>query len=181
MKHTAVACRTSVITNALKTTAMIYKIAACCGLILTSLTFSSYQSTQELTFQQLTALNGAWKMVTPTETILEEWRQSPTGMMVGRSYRVKGTDTTLLESIVLKQDTKGIYYIPTTEDKNKHTVTFTLNKRDQNRFVFENKKHDFPQRIIYNLISRDSIAARIEGTVKGKTQSQDFFYKRVKQ
>ena len=44
--------------------------------------------------------------------------------------------------------------------------------------VFENPKHDFPQRIRYRL-KGDTLHARIEGTINGKERAIDFPYQRA--
>lgn len=112
--------------------------------------------------------------------VYEEWMPTPVGY-VGRSYKVTGSDTTIFEKVVLKKDAQGIYYVPTTQNQNnRQPVTFTLVQREKNRFVFENKAHDFPQRVIYNIVNHDSIAARIEGVQNGNERSEDYFYRRVK-
>lgn len=124
-------------------------------------------------------LKGTWIMNSAKGPIYEEWKQDGTALK-GRSYKLTGTDTVLFESIVLMQDDKGVYYIPSTENQNdKKPVTFTLISSENQRFVFENKLHDFPQRIIYQLVNSDSIAARIEGTVKKESRFVDYNYKRV--
>lgn len=46
--------------------------------------------------------------------------------------------------------------------------------------VFENPNHDFPQRIIYRLVTVDSLVARIEGRIDGKERSSDFPYRRAR-
>jgi hypothetical protein len=40
--------------------------------------------------------------------------------------------------------------------------------------VFENKEHDFPQRIIYRLVANGKLLGRIEGVVDGAERSADF-------
>jgi hypothetical protein len=40
--------------------------------------------------------------------------------------------------------------------------------------VFENREHDFPQRIIYRLLPGFGLLGRIEGVVDGKARSADF-------
>jgi hypothetical protein len=42
--------------------------------------------------------------------------------------------------------------------------------------VFENPQHDFPQRVIYRKRGADSLIARIEGTMNGKSRGVDFPY-----
>jgi len=46
--------------------------------------------------------------------------------------------------------------------------------------VFENLRHDFPQRIIYRRVSEDSLIARIEGMINGAKRSIDFPYRKIK-
>jgi len=52
---------------------------------------------------------------------------------------------------------------PKSEEERDHAIKF-----------FENKKHDFPQRIIYSNIKSDSLYARIEGMDKGKYRAVEF-------
>ena len=49
------------------------------------------------------------------------------------------------------------------------------------RVVFENKQHDFPQRILYWLDAQGALHARIEGPQGGKTVSEEWVWKRAKQ
>jgi hypothetical protein len=44
--------------------------------------------------------------------------------------------------------------------------------------VFENKAHDFPQRVIYRRCGA-ALCARVEGEVKGQLQSEDWRYTRI--
>jgi hypothetical protein len=55
-----------------------------------------------------------------------------------------------------------------------------MTESDKATFTFENKEHDFPQRIIYRIINPDSVVARIEGVKNGKPGSFDYYYKRIK-
>jgi hypothetical protein len=45
--------------------------------------------------------------------------------------------------------------------------------------VFENKAHDYPQRVIYRRCGEDLCAA-VEGVVKGKLQREEWRYTRLK-
>ena len=45
--------------------------------------------------------------------------------------------------------------------------------------VFERASDDFPKRVIYRKCGAD-LCARIEGTVKGKLEHQDWRYSRIK-
>jgi len=46
--------------------------------------------------------------------------------------------------------------------------------------TFENKDHDFPQRIIYKNTGQDSLYARVEGNDKGKFRKEEFAMRRNK-
>ena len=45
--------------------------------------------------------------------------------------------------------------------------------------VFENRAHDFPQRVIYRRGADGRLDARIEGTIDGQPRAVDFPYRRV--
>ncbi len=44
--------------------------------------------------------------------------------------------------------------------------------------VFENKAHDFPQRVIFRRCD-DTLCARIEGTIQGKAEAEEWRYRRL--
>jgi hypothetical protein len=132
-------------------------------------------------FKGLHALEGTWKMETAKGPLFEEWRVLGKISLLGRSYKLKGTDTLLLESVTLTNKREGIYYIPTvTGQNNGRAVSFKMISNDHSSFTFENKEHDFPQRVIYKIINADSLVARIEGSKGGKQMSSNFSYSRIK-
>lgn len=57
-------------------------------------------------------------------------------------------------------------------------VAFTRTVANDSTWTFENKQHDFPQRISYT-VSRDTLNAYIEGTTKDGEMRLDFKLKRV--
>jgi len=61
-----------------------------------------------------------------------------------------------------------IFFIPTgyTEGNNS-TIAFKLFSAENNTFIFENKEHYFPARIVYRFLSNDKILAWIEGSIHG--------------
>ena len=129
-------------------------------------------------FQQLT---GLWQMQTSRGPLFEEWNKPCGDSMAGRSYKIKGSDTILLESVSIKTIGNNIFYVPTVQDQNnRQPVFFKLISQSSNSFVFENKEHDFPQRIIYRFVNNDSVVARIEGIKNGVERHSEFYYGRVK-
>jgi hypothetical protein len=97
----------------------------------------------------------------------------------GISYQVNGTDTVITERVQLIRRGFRIMYIPTVVENNNKPVVFILIKLDQGSYTFENKEHDFPQRIIYNLPRNNAMHAWIEGNINGQFKRSDFHYKKV--
>ena len=67
----------------------------------------------------------------------------------------------------------GLVYVA--QPGGRSPTEFVLTKIDGSRAVFENPRHDFPQRIVYELSNKDSLSASI-GFAKGRLQG--FEYKR---
>lgn len=126
-------------------------------------------------------LIGEWQNNSSEGNATEVWEKKNDSTFVGKSYFVIGKDTVSSESISLQQYGKDLFYIPTVKGQNseqpvKFAVTFSTNKQ----LVFENTKHDFPQKISYTQITNDSLLAEISGMMDGKQNSQKFPMTRVK-
>jgi hypothetical protein len=129
-------------------------------------------------FKKLHALEGTWKMTTKRGVIYEEWKKVDNDYLQNRGYIVKAADTVVTERVALTNTKAGIFYTSTVEDQNnKQPVKFKMTKTEANMFIFENPAHDFPKRIVYKLITADSLHAFIDdGTETGKRQN--FYYKK---
>jgi Domain of unknown function (DUF6265) len=130
------------------------------------------------TFKKLYSLEGTWKMNTKRGAICEEWKKMDKNYLQNKGYMIKGKDTIISERVSLTNTKGGIFYTSTVEDQNnKQPIAFKMTKAEGNMFVFENPAHDFPKRIVYKLITADSLHAFIDdGTEAGK--KQNFYYKR---
>ena len=85
-----------------------------------------------------------------------------------------------METIELMKAEDGIYYIPKVKDQNSaKAVYFKLTFKGETEVIFENQEHDFPQKIKYQKINKDSIIAEISGNISGRLKSQKFPMKRV--
>ena len=139
------------------------------------------QSFSENDFKALQGLEGLWKMETSRGAIYEEWHTNSNNKMAGRSYRINNADTIVMERIELYREGNDIIYSPVVSNQNnQQAVTFKLISITNGRYIFENKAHDFPQRIIYKIESKDAVHARIEGMRNGQERGSDFRYSRVK-
>ncbi|HQT22580.1 MAG: hypothetical protein B7X86_06140 [Sphingobacteriales bacterium 17-39-43] len=127
-------------------------------------------------------LKGSWTMNTAKGRIVESWKMSKDSRMYGISFSISNAgDSTLLETIKIYESAGSIYYEPTGNGAgNDSTVSFKLVSAEDGIFVFENKNHDFPQRISYHFQSASNVLAWIEGTVNGKFRKIEFPYSREK-
>jgi Domain of unknown function (DUF6265) len=99
----------------------------------------------------------------------------------GRSNFIAGKDTLSSETISLEQNGGNIFFIPTVKGQNnEQPVKFLLTYSTMNQLVFENPEHDFPQKITYTQITKDSLLAEISGMMAGKQNSQKFPMTRAK-
>ncbi len=126
-------------------------------------------------------MNGSWKMSTKKGMIIETWATLNDSAMQGISFFInKNADTTELESISLLYSNSKYYYIPAAIGQNDNLpVKFTITSFDEKSFVAENPEHDFPKRIIYQLITVDSIHAIVDGGPSMPDKKSDFYYSRI--
>jgi hypothetical protein len=59
-------------------------------------------------------------------------------------------------------------------------VGFKLVEAGEQRAVFQNLQHDFPQRILYWIDAAGALHARIEGPQAGKTVSEEWVWTKVR-
>ena len=129
-----------------------------------------YPADNKRTFKKLFSLEGVWKIATKKGTLCEEWKKIGKNYLQNKGYIIKGSDTLITERVALTRTTEGIFYTSTVEDQNnKKPVVFKMTSASNNRFIFENPKHDFPKQIFYQLVSADSLHAFIDDGVEGTT------------
>ena len=134
-------------------------------LICILLTFCmSCKSISELT--ELEWVLGKWQV--NESRSYEEWEKVNKDLYRGKGYKVRKNDTLITETIDLVKRGDAIFYIPSVSDQNEgKPVEFKLISKKEEELIFENKEHDFPQRIIYIKTSDSLIDARIEGIKQG--------------
>lgn len=124
---------------------------------------------------------GNWENVTKESVSREIWTQKNDSTLFAESFTTVEKDTVFYEKVDLIERNDSLLYIVSVRDQNKEKpVTFYSTKSTKNQLVFENPKHDFPNKIEYNKVGSDSIFAKIYGTDKGKEVTVDFPMKRSK-
>lgn len=125
-------------------------------------------------------LLGKWENKSAEGTLSETWKKQNDSTFDGRSYFISGKDTLFSEAIRLLERNAKWYYIPTVGNQNQQQSTiFKMTYFSGKQLVFENLKHDFPQKITYNRIGNDSIIAEISGIQNGKTKKETFRMKKI--
>lgn len=134
-------------------------------------------------FKLLYPLLGEWATPFKDGEMFEKWEMKYDKMMKGKSVYVNNNEEESLEDITLVLEDRRIYYIPEVKGQNNdEPVKFTLIEiADENKFIFENKDHDFPQRIIYEFKTPDEINATIEGQTKKGLKQIVYKFKRKKE
>ncbi len=136
------------------------------------------ENDNEKVFKKLYALEGTWKMNGKRGFIYEEWIKVNKDHLQNRGYIIKEGDAVVTERVALTNSKDAIFYTSTVEDQNdQKPIAFKLTASAGHKYVFENPAHDFPRRIVYRLISADSLHAFIDdGTETGKRMN--FYYKK---
>lgn len=134
-------------------------------------------STPKLT--QLQWLLGEWGNENGEEIMKELWKKENDSTFTGFAYTKVAQDTVFAETLKIQHLDEAILLTVVAYNQNDDVpVTFRMITLEDGKIVFENKAHDFPQRIAYTNPQQDSIHAWIEGTVKGELQKIDFYYGR---
>lgn len=124
-------------------------------------------------------ISGCWEVNDNGRVTTERWGKPTENLMIGTSQTVKNGKSVAFEFLRIVNNGHGLYYIARPSSA-KDETPFMVSKTNANEIVFENLKHDFPQRIIYRSEEKDSLFARIEGTVNGQLKGMDIPMKRVK-
>lgn len=125
-------------------------------------------------------LLGTWEGHVHETYITEIWEKGKDAYW-GRSYSIRGEDTTSSERIRLQQEGNILWYISVVKNQNEgKEVRFMLTSSDANQLVFQNPEHDFPKKIKYTRVTNDSLFAEISGFYQGEEHSEKFPMRRAK-
>ena len=125
-------------------------------------------------------LLGKWENKTQTVIFLKIGNNLTTALFKRESFFIKEKDTLHFEAITLQQKGEELFYTATVKGQNEDKpVTFKLTSATDKKLVFENPKHDYPQKITYSLIKKDSLVAEISGIQQGKPSSEKFGMKKT--
>lgn len=147
------------------------------GLALPSFTFAPPDGSG---LKELTWLLGTWKRDTAKSVTYESWRRLSSRTFEGESHRIaKATgDTVFTEYLLLAEMGSEVFYIPKVAE-NEYPVPFKLISSENDRVIFDNPDHDFPQRITYQRNAEGSLTALVGGKLDGEDKQIEFRFTRV--
>lgn len=127
--------------------------------------------------EQVAWLAGCWERGSGNRIVEEQWMRPRGGTMLGMARTVRGDSTIEWEHLRIAEEGDTLVYhaMPSRQEP----AAFRSISVANDAVTFEDKGHDFPQRISYRRAPGDSLHARIEGTVRGQTRGVDFRYQRV--
>ncbi|WP_316843337.1 DUF6265 family protein [Pedobacter psychrodurus] len=148
--------------------------------ILVLIGFCSKVQAQKEPLKTFAFVLGNWEMQTSKGKIVEQWVQSSDQLLSGKSYRINAKgDSLLSETLQVRKIGKEIFYCSTVVNQNEgKEVCFKLVSTKDKIYIFENKEHDFPQKIVYQNQGKKEMLAWIEGELNGKNRKSEFRYKR---
>ena len=109
-------------------------------------------------------LTGAWVGTRRSSSIEERWSPPKGGAMLGISRTVKGEKMSGFEFLRIIERDGSLVYVA--QPGGRAPTEFVLTKLEKDRAEFVNPRHDYPQRIIYELSDAGRLTASI-GFAKG--------------
>jgi hypothetical protein len=127
-------------------------------------------------------LLGEWEKKDSLGTLKEIWTTQDDSSYVGQSYYFQNEKDTLHnEQIELTQDGGHLIYRATVKgENNDEAVPFQMTKSEDSLLIFENPKHDYPQKIQYKLMKNGSLIATISGKQNKKSSSESYLMMKKK-
>ena len=147
--------------------------------LLPSCSEQSQKTIETNKLNQFECLVGKWYNHSPDGDFFENWVKTNDTVFSGNSCFVSGEDTLFSEKMTLELKGTEVFYVVSVNNQNQgKAVLFKLISDSNKVFVFENKLHDFPQRIIYTNPLPDSLYARFEGIKNENNHFEEFSFNR---
>ena len=132
---------------------------------------------QRTSLDALSFMVGSWRQTTDKVEVEEHWLPAKGDVMLGLGRTVRGNGKpTGFEFLRIAPTKTGMSYFASPQGR--PATEFPLIELAKDKAVFENSQHDFPQRISY-WRDGERLKARIEGTIKGQKQSEEWTWEKA--
>ena len=130
------------------------------------------------TVERLAWLAGSWRLEKAGRVTDEQWMAPAGGVMLGMARTVAKGKVVEFEFTQVRVGPGGeLFYIA--HPSGQKEAAFQALSQTDTEVVFENKEHDFPQRISYRLNADGTLLASIEGPrADGTTRRIEYLYRR---
>ncbi len=126
----------------------------------------------------LSWLAGSWGGTAGGVASEEHWTSAAGDGLVGMHKDIQGGKMSAFEFLRIEVDAQGrVCYV--SMPGGAPPTSFCAIEISAQRVVFENRAHDFPQRILYWLDAAGNLHARIEGPLEGKEAAMDWVWSRL--
>jgi hypothetical protein len=142
--------------------------------VLVAVVFPGTAAAADVDVQRLAWMEGRWTGEKDGVSIEEYWTDPGGGALLGLHRDIKGGRLVSWEFLRIGSTSEGTFYYAS--PRSKPPTPFKLVELTEKRAVFENKQHDFPQRILYWLDEKGALHARIEGPQGGKTVFEEWVW-----
>lgn len=134
--------------------------------------------TNEVSSFPIEKLTGKWEDISKDNAFYEEWRLAGEDSLSGKGFVLVQQDTVFIENLSMWKEDNGLckFSALISNQNNGEQIVFEQTGAQDGRIIFENKEHDFPQRIIYELISNVEMHVLIDGQQNGDYHKQHFSY-----
>lgn len=149
------------------------------GLLLAALAWhAAAPARQAPAISRVAWLTGCWEAKRGSRTIQEQWMAPLGNTMLGAGRTVRGDSLTEFELVVIRASARGLAY--EAHPSGQGGAVFVATTITDRSVVFENRQHDFPQRVAYERRGADSVLAWVAGPMNGEERRIDFPYARMK-
>jgi hypothetical protein len=130
-----------------------------------------------LRIEQVGWLQGCWSLQDGDRRIEEQWLSPRADSMLGVGRTTRADRLIEYEMVLIRAS--GLQLAYETHPSAQAPALFMSSSVGEQSIVFENLKHDFPQRIGYERLSADRLLAWIDGTQNGQAKRIEYPYSRV--
>ena len=132
--------------------------------------------TTTVSIADLAFMTGSWRLTRGDSVVEEHWTGPRGGTLFGVGRTMRGERTPAFEFLRIEARRDGIYYVASPSGR--PATPFKLRQFAKDRVVFENRAHDFPQRIAY-WREGERLCAEVSGTSKGKPSTEQWCWDRA--
>lgn len=124
-------------------------------------------------------LLGTWDNNDSQSDYYEIWTRVNDSTFSAKTFLAIERDTIFADSMSISERNGSLFFSKSTPYQNRRSfIDFGLTSSADGRLIFENPKNEFPNRIIYQKISRDSISISNTGIRNSEDFSQQYGFRK---